>query len=203
MRYPLTTTTAAAAILLAAGAIAGPALAQASSQAGSDLPATASAGTGARAGAGGGPSTGQAQGGLTAAQKSRLAGMAEEEKLAHDVYVKLAGVTGDVRFTRISTAETRHHTQIRMLLTRYGVADPTAGKAEGQFTSPGMQRLYTDLVTRGSASLSAALAVGREIEILDIADLAAAAEGVTAADVLTVYERLSQGSQNHLQAFGG
>jgi hypothetical protein len=129
--------------------------------------------------------------------------MAEEEKLAHDVYVKLAGVTSGLRFTRISMAETRHHGQIRMLLTRYGVTDPTAGKVDGQFASPSVQELYDDLVARGSASLDAALAVGRDIETLDIADLSAAAQGVTAQDVLTVYDRLSQGSQNHLQAFGG
>lgn len=206
MRRPLTVAITVAGAALAAGLLAGPALAGASTPPGAGPETLARAGTGTAAvgiGADAKSLAGLAQGTLTNAQKVRLAGMAEEEKLAHDVYVKLADTTGDIRFTRISTAETRHHSQIRMLLTRHGVADPTAGRAEGQFTSPSMQRLYGDLVARGSVSLNAALAVGREIETLDIADLAAASEGVTAQDVLTVYDRLSQGSQNHLQAFGG
>src|SRR5664279_2013629 len=58
-----------------------------------------------------------AQGTLSADQKTRLAGMAEEEKLAHDVYVALAASTGDTRFTRIATAETRHLDAVRALLT--------------------------------------------------------------------------------------
>jgi hypothetical protein len=143
------------------------------------------------------------QGTLTADQKVRLAGMAEEEKLAQDVYLRLASSTGDIRFTRIAASETNHLTQIRTLLTRYGIADPTAGMANGQFASQTVQKLHDDLVARGSVSLNAALAVGRDIETLDIADLATAGAGVTAEDVITVYARLTEGSQSHLRAFGG
>ena len=49
-----------------------------------------------------------------------------EEKLAHDVYVALVDATGDARFTRIAASESRHLAAIRVLLTRYGVNDPTA-----------------------------------------------------------------------------
>lgn len=149
------------------------------------------------------PLAGLAQGSLTADQVTKLAGMIEEEKLAHDVYVALADATGDARFTRIAASESRHVTEVRALLTRYGVADPTAGKADGQFTSDAVQKLYDDLVRRGSASLEAALAVGRDIENLDIKDLATAGTGVTAQDVTTVYTRLTNGSKMHLRSFGG
>lgn len=149
------------------------------------------------------PLTGLKQGTLSAGQRQALAGMAEEEKLAHDVYVALAKTTGDVRFTRIATAETRHLAEIRALLTRYGVTDPTVGKADGVFATASVQKQYTDLVARGSASPAAALAVGRDIENADIADLAKAGTGVTAPDVQTVYTRLTNGSRRHLRAFGG
>jgi len=148
------------------------------------------------------PLVGLAKGTLTAAQKQALAGMAEEEKLAHDVYVALAKTTGDTRFTRIATAETRHLTELRALLARYGVTDPTAGKADGTFTTAAVQQQYADLVARGSASPDAAMTVGRDVEKADIADLAKARTGVTAADVQTVYDRLTRGSQMHLRAFG-
>lgn len=144
-----------------------------------------------------------AQGTLTSAQKSALAGMAEEEKLAHDVYVTLGAVTGDQRFSRIATSESRHLSAARVLLERYGVSDPTAGRAEGSFATASVQGLYDRLVAAGSESSAAALAVGRTIETTDLADLASAAKGVTAADVSTVYQRLSAGSRNHLAAFGG
>lgn len=151
----------------------------------------------------GDPLAGLTKGTLSADQKAKLAGMAEEEKLAHDVYVQLGTATKDVRFTRIAAAESRHLTEIRALLNRYGVSDPTAGKADGQFASAAVQQQYEDLVTRGKATLEAALVVGRDIENADIKDLAAAGSGVTAQDVLTVYARLANASRMHLRAFGG
>lgn len=151
----------------------------------------------------GDPLTGLTQGTLTAEQKARLAGMAEEEKLAHDVYVALAAGSGDARFTRIAAGEARHLTEVRALLTRYGITDPTAGKADGVFADAKVQQQYRDLVARGKASLDAALSVGRDIENADLKDLATAGTGVTAPDVTTVYTRLSNGSRMHLRAFGG
>jgi hypothetical protein len=149
------------------------------------------------------PLAGLAQGTLSSAQKSSLAGMAEEEKLAHDVYLVLAKTSGDTRFSRIAVAEARHVTEVRALLTRYGVADPTAGKADGVFATAAFRTMYTDLVARGDDSPSAALTVGVDVEEADIAALKASGGGVTAPDVLTVYTRLSNGSSMHLRAFGG
>jgi hypothetical protein len=151
----------------------------------------------------GDPLAGLARGSLGSDQKAALAGMAEEEKLAHDVYVTLAATTKDVRFSRISTAESRHLTEVRALLTRYGISDPTAGKSDGVFATAAIQQQYTDLVARGSGSPDAALAVGRDIEKADLAALDKAGSGITAQDVRTVYARLVNGSQMHLRAFGG
>jgi hypothetical protein len=205
MRRPLITAATAGAVI-AFGLVTVPALANTSTGTGTGANAVAGAATGAgaaRTDRSTDPLSGLALGTLTADQKTKLAGMAEEEKLAHDVYVKLADSTGDVRFTRVAASETRHVTQIRAMLARYGLADPTEGMAEGRFASQAVQKLYDDLVARGSVSLDAALAVGRDIETLDIDDLAAAAASVTAQDVVTVYTRLSEGSENHLRVFGG
>jgi hypothetical protein len=149
------------------------------------------------------PLAGLTQGTLSPAQKTSLAGMAEEEKLAHDVYLVLGKTSGDARFSRITVAEARHLTEIRALLTRYGVADPTAGKVDGVFADAAAQKMYTDFIARGDDSPATALAVGVAIEQADIAALTAARAGVTAPDVLTVYTRLSNGSSRHLRAFGG
>jgi len=151
----------------------------------------------------GDPLAGLAKGTLTAEQKTGLAGMAEEEKLAHDVYVTLGASSKDARFARIAAAESRHLAEVRALLARYGISDPTAGKGDGSFASASRKQQYDELVARGGDSLEAALAVGRDIEKADIADLATAGTGVTAPDVKAVYGRLSRASSMHLRAFGG
>jgi len=144
-----------------------------------------------------------ASGTLTPDQRTSLAAMAEEEKLAHDVYTALATATGDARFTRVAAAEGRHLDAVRVLMTRNAVADPTTGTAVGEFTTAAVQDSYDTLVARGRASLDAALAVGRTIETTDVADLETAMTGLDAPDVTTLYQRLSAASQHHLAAFGG
>jgi hypothetical protein len=165
-------------------------------------------GRGAGMGAGGGAGMGAdltnvASGTLTATQKTSLAAMAEEEKLAHDLYVTLAARYGTTPFSRISNAETRHLTEVRLVLTRYNITDPTAGKAVGTFATPSTQQLYNKLVAQGTASVDGAYAAARTVEKTDIADLNKAKAGVTAPDVLAVYSHLLAGSQRHLVAFGG
>jgi hypothetical protein len=66
------------------------------------------------------------QGTLTDAQKTTLAWMAQEEKLAHDLYTAFAARYDAVVFDHIAAAETQHLTAVRTLLQRYGLSDPTA-----------------------------------------------------------------------------
>ncbi|MFI0508367.1 DUF2202 domain-containing protein [Streptomyces sp. WSLK1-5] len=142
-----------------------------------------------------------AQGTLTAAQKATLADMAEEEKLAHDLYTALAA-RYDVRvFERIATAETQHLTAVRTLLDRYDVTDPTAAKPAGEFTDPAVQATYDRLLKQGEDSLSGALEVGRTVETDDIAALNKALSGLTAPDARQVYTSLLAASERHLTAF--
>jgi hypothetical protein len=161
-------------------------------------------GRGAGMGAGmGADLTNVASGTLTASQKTSLAAMAEEEKLAHDLYVTFAAKYGTTSFSRISNAETRHLTEVRLVLTRYSITDPTAGRAVGSFATASTQQLYNKLVAQGTASVDAAYAAARTVETTDIADLNKAKTGVNAPDVLSVYTHLLAGSQRHLVAFGG
>jgi hypothetical protein len=140
---------------------------------------------------------------LTSAQRTSLAGMAEEEKLAHDVYVTLATkYPGTVQFSRISGAEAQHLTAVRVLLDRYDMTDPTRDLGVGQFTNPDVQALYDTLIARATTPANA-LAVGVTIEEMDIADLDDAMAGLTAPDVLQVYTNLQRASERHLAAFGG
>lgn len=138
---------------------------------------------------------------LTAAQQTALAAMAEEEKLAHDLYVALGTRYPSVaQFSRIAASESRHLAAVRTLLTRYGITDPTAGQPAGKFASSDFQTLYDSLLA-GATSSTLALAAGVTVENADIADLKSAMATVTAPDVLQVYTNLLRGSGMHLAAF--
>lgn len=132
---------------------------------------------------------------------SMLQAMVAEEKLAHDVYVTL-GDLYDVRtFDNIARAESKHQDALRVLMTTYGVTDPTVGDAVGEFDDPEVQALYDSLVAQGDDSLASAAQVGIAIEELDIADLKEALADDQPADVARVLENLMAGSENHLAAF--
>jgi len=139
--------------------------------------------------------------GLSDVEKEHLLLMREEEKLARDVYQALNAKWNNQKFSNISKSEQQHMDSLKVLLDKYGLADPTAGKKPGEFTNKKLQGLYTELVQKGSRSLSDALAVGVEIEKLDIADLEEALSKTTNSDLTFVYKNLLRGSKNHLEAF--
>jgi hypothetical protein len=141
------------------------------------------------------------QGTLTASQKATLADMAEEEKLAHDLYTAFAARYDARVFERIAAAETSHLSAVRTLLDRYDVTDPTAGKSAGEFTDPGVQATYDRLLKQGEDSLAGALKAGRTVESDDIAALTEALSGLTAPDSRQVYTNLLAASERHLTAF--
>ncbi len=145
--------------------------------------------------------TNLASGTLTATQRTALATMAEEEKLAQDAYTALAARYPESRvFGQVAKAEAQHLSMVRIVLDRYDIADPTAGKAAGSFASTAMQQAYDGFLA-DATSLAAAYRVGVAIETDDLDELATAKAGVTAPDVTYVYQRLTDGSTRHLAAF--
>jgi hypothetical protein len=141
------------------------------------------------------------QGSLSAAEREGLAFTREEEKLARDVYAALEH--HDPSFINIGASEQTHMDAVATLLTRYGVADPAAGMGAGEFTNPDLQALYDALVERGAPSRLDALAVGVEIEELDIHDIEALKQTATHQDILKTYDNLTRGSRNHLRTYYG
>jgi hypothetical protein len=138
---------------------------------------------------------------LTAGQRAMVGYMAEEEKLAHDLYVTLGSIVGGLELPRIAESEARHLAAVRTLMTRYGITDPTAGLGVGTFSTGEFQDLYDSLLAQGRVSLAAAYDVGEIVERDDIDELGRATEGVTAPDLLRVYANLLRGSERHLAAF--
>jgi len=126
--------------------------------------------------------------------------MREEEKLARDVYITLYETWRLTIFNNIASSEQKHMDSKKILLDRYGIPDPASGQDVGRFTEE-FQPIYDDLITMGSASVTAALRVGEFIELTDINDLTDALAVTTHRDIKRVYQNLRNGSYNHLDAF--
>lgn len=141
--------------------------------------------------------------GLDAAEIAGLRFMREEEKLAHDVYVALYARWGRNVFSSIAASETEHTEAVLGQLQHYGIDDPAAGKAAGEFEDDYLQALYNQLVIMGDASQEAALKVGCLIEETDIQDIRDKMDETDEAGIRGVYQNLLCGSYNHLKAFNG
>ncbi len=137
---------------------------------------------------------------LSPAETGQLLYLREEEKLARDVYRALFAANGDRSFANIAGAEQRHMDDVKLLLDRYGLADPASAVA-GEFKDTRLASLYADLVARGRVSLVEALKVGAMIEDLDLSDVGKALDAADNRDVDAVMQNLAKGSRNHLRAF--
>lgn len=130
-----------------------------------------------------------------------LAFMVQEEKLARDVYALAKSRYSDRVFANIYNSETRHMAELRVLLDRYHLTDPTAGVAAGKFSDDGLQALYNKLAAQVRKSRDDAVKAGIAVETRDIADLEDALKLTAPSDVTTVLKNLLAGSQRHLAAF--
>jgi len=138
---------------------------------------------------------------LTEAEIEGILFMREEEKLARDVYLKLAEIWDRNVFTNIGASEQRHMDEVLLLIDKYGLTDPVADNDIGVFEDVTLQALYDDLIARGSASEIEALKVGAAIEEIDIIDLEQYLEATNNPDIVQVYGDLLSGSMKHLQSF--
>jgi len=127
--------------------------------------------------------------------------MREEEKLARDVYLTLHELWGHQTFANIALSEQRHMDAVLGLLDTYGLPDPAAGKAVGQFENSELQQLHDALIETGRQSVLEALKVGGIIEETDARDLVEAIDTARFPDIDRVYQNLLNGSYNHLRAF--
>lgn len=138
---------------------------------------------------------------LTTAQKQQLQYIVEEEKLARDVYNYLAANVTSQKFSNIARSEQTHMDQITAILKTYKIWNPTTNRAPGVFKNTELQKLYNDLVARGSAGTLQAFEVGKLIEVTDIDDLQVMLKSTWPADAKATLDLLLRGSQNHLAAF--
>lgn len=137
---------------------------------------------------------------ITEEEEAALIFMREEEKLAHDIYVKMFELWEAPIFYNISKSEAFHTNRILTLLNLFNIEDP-AIDAVGEFSNNDLQNLYNQLLSQGSDSLVAGLIVGATIEEVDILDLLTHLEDTENIMISRVYTNLEKGSEAHLRAF--
>ncbi len=141
-------------------------------------------------------------GSLTPEEQAGLVFMREEEKVARDVYIKMAEKWNTQVFKNILKSEQVHMNALKILLTRYNITDPVVDNTVGVFTNPELQEMYNALIERGNISAVEALRVGKDIEAEDISDLDNQLQNVAVnADLVRVYNNLKRASNFHLNAF--
>jgi len=124
----------------------------------------------------------------------------EEEKLARDTYLTLYDIWGTDIFQTISESEQRHMDAVKGLLDKYNLEDPASPEI-GVFQNDFLQAKYYELVAWGTQSEADALLVGGAIEEIDLIDLAQRMAQIDNRDILSVFQNLTDGSENHLRAF--
>ncbi len=149
---------------------------------------------------------------LTEPQKAALAAMAEEQQLAHDLYLAFADKYGPSVFGCMSNNQATQLTATRILLQRYQVADPTTAPpaAVGAVSTASTQTLYDSLLVQGMISVDSAYVAARTLESTRITHLKAATADLTppasaaspSPDALQLYTNLLAASRSQLLALG-
>lgn len=136
---------------------------------------------------------------LTVEEIENIQFMAEEEKLAQDVYDALGDLWDLNVFDNIEHSESQHVSSVESLASKYNISTPDL--PEGVFANEELQALYDQLIAIGSQSLEDALKVGVAIETVDIEDLTQELSSTTNTDLISTYTKLLSASENHLSAF--
>lgn len=113
----------------------------------------------------------------------------EEKKLAHDIYVEMYNFYGAYIFNNISESEQRHMDFVAKLISKYELDKSVVDNGFGAFTNKVIQDEYDRLLVKGNLSLTSALEVGVEIEIMDIDDIIRMLEETTSINGTTNYCR--------------
>lgn len=138
---------------------------------------------------------------LSDLEKSDLAFMREEEKVARDFYIAMYDKWKQKSFDNISKSEQFHMDAMKFLLDRYKIEDPVGTNGNGVFKDKKLQELYDGLIKEGNTSLEVALKLGAKVEEVDINDLKKSIANTKAEDLKLAYDYLMSASENHLRAF--
>lgn len=138
---------------------------------------------------------------LTDIEKEGILYIHEVEKVARDVYKNFYDKWGTPVQDVISESEQNHMDIMQELIDKYKLDDPAKGKGIGEFSTSELQKLYSDLVALGASSEVNAISTAAMIEEFDIVEIKKYVSDTKSDDVLSGFNQLITGSENHLRIF--
>jgi hypothetical protein len=139
---------------------------------------------------------------LNERENSGLLFIWEEEKMARDLYTALYEKQSDPIFSDLARSEQSHMDQARAIMDKYGLATPgNPGKDEqGVYENQTLQKIYNELLAKGTASHEDALKAAAAFEEISIIDLKKELYATQTDDAKTMYQGLLAGSEKHLRS---
>lgn len=137
---------------------------------------------------------------LTSADIAGLRTVRAEEKAGADAYHVFAGRYAQPVFAELASSQTTQEAMITMMMSRFGVADPTSGSPSGSFTDPAVQHMYDAMIAAGSGSANDALNAMAAFEHQHAADMRRFMAQTGQPDMRRMYTNLMRASANHLDA---
>jgi hypothetical protein len=139
---------------------------------------------------------------LNERENSGLLFIWEEEKMARDLYTALYEKQSDPIFSDLARSEQSHMDQARAIMDKYGLDAPgNPGKDEqGVFQNQTLQKIYNELLARGTTSNEDALKAAATFEEISIIDLKKELYATQVEGVKAMYQGLLAGSEKHLRS---
>lgn len=129
--------------------------------------------------------------------------MRQEMKLARDVYLAMYNRWQNPAFLNSANATQAHMDAMKVLLDKYGVADPVVDNTPGVFTDPRYTQLYQTMVANGMTSQENAWQVGATMEEMNIYNLNGMMAMTDNDDMQAVYQYMNTNSRSHMRAYAG
>jgi hypothetical protein len=138
-------------------------------------------------------------GSLSEQEKSGLQATRVGAKLSRDLYIVFDSLWHLPAFSTNTFNERIHMDAAALMLTRYGLTDPTAGRVEGSFQDAQIQDLFRRFQEDGSRSAEAALQTMMYLEELDIMDIRTRLAQTDKEDLHLIYNDLLRGNALNLR----
>lgn len=138
---------------------------------------------------------------LTDVEKEGIQYIYEVEKVARDVYQYFYDEWETPVQNIISGSEQTHMDIMKELIDKYNLDDPAEGNDYGEFSNSDLQQLYHDLKELGLSSEVDALSTAAMIEEFDIVEIKNYLNHTDRDDIISGYNKLMAGSEDHLRIF--
>jgi len=138
---------------------------------------------------------------LTDVEKEGIQYIYEVEKVARDVYQYFYDEWKTPVQNIISGSEQTHMDIMKELIDKYNLDDPAEGNGYGEFSNSDLQQLYHNLIESGLSSEVDALSTAAMIEEFDIVEIKEYANNTNRDDIISAYNKLLEGSEDHLRIF--